>query len=552
MGFLKPSEWGAAAAVAGITYGAMLVASVLLGLILILLFNAALEEAGNSAFGMDELVTFLRERGGAYLAVAFIVQLTAMGLGGRFHLRLSGDQPGQLLTASIHHVPLLVTVVGVLALYWSSRVLARRRASRGDHPGAVAVWLSSLVSAVMLTVGAVLISLILAGRASETDGYTTLTMRFSAVSPGLSLIPLVVGTLVGVWGRRAGAGSAPTPVSDRVHRWVPGLAPAARLTGLYLGAMAVLCLVAFSLQSAISEGSVVVFFGGLLFGGFGAVDLLGLLHLSGVSLSMASVGERISETGYLWSGDLSGWGVRWLMLLWIPMLLGLCALAFAWAGRRPVLNRGTSWIAMPTVFLLAGILVLWAGRLGAEASAIGYFDVHARVGASWWTPLVFLIWGGIVEAAARYLVPRVAGSVPQGRFRRLLLGAPVPVAFTAGAAAASGADAARSGDEAAGPGGVPGDGAAPSGDAATPTAAPAAAGGGGVPSPSWVRRPCRCPWVPPRRRRRRAPLVRLKNPPRDRRPASPPVLRPAPPPGPTPPRVGCRRPRRCPRRRRSG
>lgn len=478
MGFLKPSEWGGAAAVAGITYGAMLVASVLLGLILILLFNAALEEAGNSAFGMDELVTFLRERGGAYLAVAFIVQLTAMGLGGRFHLRLSGDQPGQLLTASIHHVPLLVTVVGVLALYWSSRVLARRRASRGDHPGAVAVWLSSLVSAVMLTVGAVLISLILAGRASETDGYTTLTMRFSAVSPGLSLIPLVVGTLVGVWGRRAGAGSAPTPVSDRVHRWVPGLAPAARLTGLYLGAMAVLCLVAFSLQSAISEGSVVVFFGGLLFGGFGAVDLLGLLHLSGVSLSMASVGERISETGYLWSGDLSGWGVRWLMLLWIPMLLGLCALAFAWAGRRPVLNRGTSWIAMPTVFLLAGILVLWAGRLGAEASAIGYFDVHARVGASWWTPLVFLIWGGIVEAAARYLVPRVAGSVPQGRFRRLLLGAPVPVAFTAGAAAASGADAARSGDEAAGPGGVPGDGAAPSGDAATPTAAPAAAGGG--------------------------------------------------------------------------
>ena len=75
----------------------------------------------------------------------------------------------------------------------------------------------SLVTAGLLTVFAMVLTMVLAGRATE-DGDYAVRLHFWAMSPGLVICPLVFGTLLGVWARRTALGPEPTRVSDLVHQ----------------------------------------------------------------------------------------------------------------------------------------------------------------------------------------------------------------------------------------------------------------------------------------------------------------------------------------------
>ncbi|WP_129358030.1 hypothetical protein [Rothia kristinae] len=205
-----------------------------------------------------------------------------------------------------------------------------------------------------------------------------------------------------------------------MHQWVPGLAPAARLSALYLGALSVFGLILLSIGSGVEEGSFAAFLAVLLIGTFAGVDLVSMTHLGAVTAVARGDGGNARETLFLWSGGTRDVATAWPMLMWLFLVVGILVLACAWAGRRPGLGRWTSWVAMPLVFFLAGLVTLMLGRISAEISVQAYSGYSARLsmGSAWWTPVVFALWGGVVEVLARYAVPHLARAVPQGRARR--------------------------------------------------------------------------------------------------------------------------------------
>ena len=409
-------------AAAGITYGAMLLAAVVFSVLIVVAIRS--ETAGSlSGAGLldaDDVVGLLRNGTGVYFVVALTVQLVSMALGGRMHLSVTAvDSRSDLLHLSIGFLPVMITVVGAVALFICSRVVAARQVRRQERVAPDQVWLSSLVTAGLLTVFAMVLTMVLAGRATE-DGDYAVRLHFWAMSPGLVICPLVFGTLLGVWARRTALGPEPTRVSDLVHQWVPGLAPAARLSALYLGALSVLGLILLSIGSGVEEGSFAAFLAVLLIGTFAGVDLVSMTHLGAVTAVARGDGGNARETLFLWSGGTRDVATAWPMLMWLFLVVGILVLACAWAGRRPGLGRWTSWVAMPLVFFLAGLVTLMLGRISAEISVQAYSGYSARLsmGSAWWTPVVFALWGGVVEVLARYAVPHLARAVPQGRARR--------------------------------------------------------------------------------------------------------------------------------------
>lgn len=365
------------------TYVAMLVAAVLVTLVVMTAGLAEFADSmGSSAYGSFSDLFEESGSGTGYLFFALVMQLVAMAVGGRFHLTAETASTGDYsasdeLTVFLRMIPVLVAVAGAVVLFFGSRMAARRQVLRfqegrsEDRVSGRSLWFSSLVTGAMLTVLVVVLSAIFAGRATESvhgSGYgssydVSTSVHFSAVSPVVFFLPLVFGTLVSQWGRRSGLAPVPHRFSDQVHAFLPGIATAARLAGLYFTVLAVVCLVAVAVVAGVQTDSFAAGLVVLLCGAFLVGDLLAVAHLSGIVASGDASGDSASLVGYLWSDQMVSIGGHWSMLVWILVAVGILALAFAWAGRRPSSTHPVSWAVMPLVFLLFGFLVLWVGRV---------------------------------------------------------------------------------------------------------------------------------------------------------------------------------------------
>jgi hypothetical protein len=422
----RASTWTTSLVVAVGTYVSMLIASVVLGIIFVASIKSGMSDVPAEVGDYSQI---FGDFSGVYSAVALIFQLVAMSMGGTLHWKLT-DGTGyssDSITISAHILPLVVTAVGAIVLFVASRLVTKWQLRNGHHITGVGIWLSALASAVMLVAVTVILTLALAGRGSIDVIMSPVKYHFTAMSPQVVLYPLIFGTLISVWGRRSASGSMPNRVSDVIHRFCPGVAVAANLTGAYAASVtalvAIVASVVVAVRESIGSGALALFYGWP-----GAVDLLAMGHISGVQSSWGTVGGSDHTTMYLWSDDFVDGLTAWPMLIWLVIVVGILLLSVAWFGRRPRTFSTSSWFVMPIVFLLLGFVILWMGTVGIGGAFSGESG-SGTVRPAWWTPIVFLIWGFLVEALARYAGPGLSRVLPE-KSRTWLMGTPALLALS--------------------------------------------------------------------------------------------------------------------------
>lgn len=141
-----------------------------------------------------------------------------------------------------------------------------------------------------------------------------------------------------------------------------------------------------------------------------AVALTALGFLGGVGLSgFGSAGSTASVFG-----GAGGW--TWLVVLLVVVTSVVAGLALA-VRRNDRFRTTLDWVVTPVVWFALGLLlfVLGTGLVSYQATGVSAVSGSGSVGIAPWTPLVFALWGGAIEAVARYLapvlLPRLGGGV---------------------------------------------------------------------------------------------------------------------------------------------
>lgn len=141
-----------------------------------------------------------------------------------------------------------------------------------------------------------------------------------------------------------------------------------------------------------------------------AVALTALGFLGGVGLSgFGSAGSTASVFG-----GAGGW--TWLVVLLVVVTSVVAGLALA-VRRNDRFRTTLDWVVTPVVWFALGLLlfVLGTGLVSYQATGVSAVSGSGSVGITPWTPLVFALWGGAIEAVARYLapvlLPRLGGGV---------------------------------------------------------------------------------------------------------------------------------------------
>ncbi|WP_248704542.1 hypothetical protein [Curtobacterium sp. MWU13-2055] len=372
-------------------------------------------------------------------------QLVALADLGRLHLSGSigflGSGSGALAV-----VPALVLAAQVVLAV----VLTRRIRTRGL--GRTPILLTAVLSGLVTTVLTNAAAGILAIRFPAVSGASIDPVH--AVGLGSILGAFVIGALAAVLAR-------PSALLGRnvfAGRVLGTLRVAAsQLTVLVVLVTVVVIVVALVAQPSwgaalpVLVGNVAV--GLTALGFFGGVGLFGF----GSAGSTASV-----------FGGAGGW--TWLVVLLVVVTSVVAGLALA-VRRNDRFRTTLDWVVTPVVWFALGLLlfVLGTGLVSYQATGISAVSGTGSIGIAPWTPLVFALWGGAIEAVARYLapvlLPRLGGGVVL-RTSRLVGADQRP-------AAAPTFPAATPAFPPAGPAFPPADPAFPSADPAFPSAAPA-------------------------------------------------------------------------------
>lgn len=149
-----------------------------------------------------------------------------------------------------------------------------------------------------------------------------------------------------------------------------------------------------------------------------------MLNFSAVSMHGGMSGFGQSEFGgetlYLWTGDFAWWEIV------LGLLLGVAAIAvtsLVWSLRRD--SRGStlrnllSWVPLPLGYALLGAVLTIFGQFRGAGDLLGVADMSFRVGPGWWTFLVLLLVGLIIEGLSRFAVPLAELKLPSGMRRAL-------------------------------------------------------------------------------------------------------------------------------------
>ncbi|WP_159573944.1 hypothetical protein [Curtobacterium sp. 18060] len=372
-------------------------------------------------------------------------QLVALADLGRLHLSGSigflGSGSGALAV-----VPALVLAAQVVLAV----VLTRRIRTRGL--GRTPVLLTAVLSGLVTTVLTNAAAGILAIRFPAVSGASIDPVH--AVGLGSILGAFVIGALAAVLAR-------PSALLGRnvfAGRVLGTLRVAAsQLTVLVVLVTVVVIVVALVAQPSWGAALPVLV-------GNVAVGLTALGFFGGVGLSgFGSAGSTASVFG-----GAGGW--TWLVVLLVLVTSVVAGLALA-VRRNDRFRTTLDWVVTPVVWFALGLLlfVLGTGLVSYQATGISAVSGTGSIGIAPWTPLVFALWGGAIEAVARYLapvlLPRLGGGVVL-RTSRLVGADPRPAAaptFPAATPAFPPAD----------PAFPPADPAFPSADPAFPSAAPA-------------------------------------------------------------------------------
>lgn len=404
-------DWLGALVVAVVAYGSMLVAAAAITVVMAAMLNGGAGGAPTWLVGDGSLPG----RFGVYPFVALLFQLVAMAMGGTLSLQLAQNIMGEGATtsASLHGVPLLVTLAGLVVLFLASRAHARRQVRRGARPDGFRIWLTALITGVVLAALAVGLSILLAGRGTLAISIISLEYRFDAVDLQLALFPLIAGTLVAGWGRQCAAGAEGGLLAGTVRNLAPGLGTAVRLCGRYAGGVALAGLVGLTVLAFVHH-SPATGLATLFFGLTAVVEVMALGHLSGLTAQTTARLGYQQDTAYIWSGAIQQYTGLWPMLIWVAIGVGILWLALSWSRRRPRTAMATSWFAMPLAFLLLGLALQWAGTVRFADNGFVLQGFYGLAPA-WWTPVCLLGWGVVVELLARFVAPLLGRRGRDGR-----------------------------------------------------------------------------------------------------------------------------------------
>lgn len=318
-------------------------------------------------------------------------QLVALADLGRLHLSGSigflGSGSGALAV-----VPALVLAAQVVLAV----VLTRRIRTRGL--GRTPILLTAVLSGLVTTVLTNAAAGILAIRFPAVSGASIDPVH--AVGLGSILGAFVIGALAAVLAR-------PSALLGRnvfAGRVLGTLRVAAsQLTVLVVLVTVVVIVVALVAQPSWGAALPVLV-------GNVAVGLTALGFLGGVGLSgFGSAGSTASVFG-----GAGGW--TWLVVLLVVVTSVVAGLALA-VRRNDRFRTTLDWVVTPVVWFALGLLlfVLGTGLVSYQATGISAVSGTGSIGIAPWTPLVFALWGGAIEAVARYLapvlLPRLGGGV---------------------------------------------------------------------------------------------------------------------------------------------
>lgn len=386
--------------------------------------------------------------------------------------QFGGTRASAEVTFSFWMPNLLMLAIALCAAVWLGRRLARRGQNPLTRlPRAAKLVLILVVSAVMAGL-TVLLTWALAFRqsldigqalgqdipAAELDqmaeflgiSLDDMDITFFGSTAGVALFfgSLVFYLLVGLMvSSKAGLVGA---TFRRAANLLPGLIRTPRVIVVHslvilIPALAYACIRSLADDSA---GAILSF---PLWGSFAAVMAFILLTSGAIGISGDAgssmgfgQGESVSSIFYLWSGGVpearqemtaeDGWvfgvlaeGFAWWEIA-VAVVIGLLALflaALTWSmvreQRRGPLSGALSFLTLPFAYAALGTVLTLFGGFRVEMDAMGLFTGEASASPVWWTFLILLLVGAVIEALARVCAAFISPSLPRP-IRRILGG----------------------------------------------------------------------------------------------------------------------------------
>lgn len=285
---------------------------------------------------------------------------------------------------------------------------------------------------------------------------TDLDMTFYGTSAGLPLFfgALVVYLLIGLMiATKKGLFGA---TFHRTANLFPGLIRAPRVMIIHSLIIVIPALIYVCIRY-LADGSVGTVLALPLWGTSAAVIAFilltsGAMDVSGTMRDAVGFGqnESVSMPFYLWSSgatdlreellaedewilDVMAAGFAWWEIM-ISVVIGLLALflaALTWSmvreQRRGALAGALSFLTLPLAYALLGIGLTLLGRIRMEMDLMSLFSGEASIAPVWWTFLILLLVGIVIEGLARVCTVFISPSVP-ALIRRILGGKDTVVA----------------------------------------------------------------------------------------------------------------------------
>ena len=453
---LKPRLWLTLLASQAMAYAALLLLAVLA---VIALSIGALLGAGDE---IDAQVT--QATGGMDLAPSLFIalitlpfQIAAVWLFGTFQFNLAIPESlsqlfagGDGMGLTIWAPNLLFVVLAAALAVWVGRIWLRRSSAAAltEVPRLARV-VANLVIALVLAGVTVLITWIFSYRETfdladmaEAEGASEAEIQQMAEFLGIDPADLAVS----MNGNAAGVGlflgtfitylviGLVLSVSPRIFRramsraeyYLPSVTHVPRVLVTHALIVLVPALIYVAVMFTIEAGAFgafSIFFWvwpaaviSLVFLSFGAVTGSGTVAEFGQSTGGA-------EVAYLWTADFAWWEVT------IAILVGLFAIAVAslvWGQRRDArestLKNLLSWFTLPLVYAVAGLLLVLFGQIRGAFDAFGAVSGDFHLGPTWWTFVILLLIGLVIEVLSRVVAPMVVNRLPAG-LRRMTGGA---------------------------------------------------------------------------------------------------------------------------------
>ena len=320
----------------------------------------------------------------------------------------------------LYAVPLAVLLVSAAGIYLAGRVAELRFPSAGRPQLLLQSAVSGAVFALLVNGAAAAAAV----RFPATGGFSVDPI---SAAGGWSLVVafLLAAGLSGLSRNAIYARRAPFAGASLLHGKLNlPLAVAAVHTAVF----SVIAVPAAWITAAVSGGWAALLSGPLLMGnaaGYGLVaGHLGGLHMLSETTAIFGAQQNANEDQIIYGFDADVAGTDPAAAAWAALALALVCTVIS--GLCVLLRRGRvsngdlrQWVPVPAGFFLLGLLLLPLLTVRADFDAPGLASGQYVLAPAWWSPAVFLGWGLLVEASARFLAPYLVPVVP-ARLQRLL------------------------------------------------------------------------------------------------------------------------------------